>query len=540
MDSKYEVTIGLEVHCEVKTNSKMFSASPNNYNENANENITEVDMAFPGILPVANPMMDPKKISYSEIKKQYHLSDERDIVWVKFAKGKGNQAGHVGVVAQSNDINFDLPPSADAYKEAVRKAIMMSIALNCKQPKYMYFDRKNYYYPDLPKGYQITQNTEPVGVDGYINVFVGDEEKRIDIHDIHLEEDTASLDHYDTYSLIDYNRCSVPLLETVTEPCIHSADEALAFLDALRRIFLYTNISDARTDRGQMRCDVNISLAPVGSDKLGTKVEMKNINSFSNVKDAIIYEIKRQSEALDNGEAIVMETRRYDDSTGKTYRMREKVEGVDYKYYVEPNIPPIKITDELIKELKDKLPMLQYDRIKKYMSEYDLSLYDASILTKNIETALYFEDVISKGVDPKIAANWINTRILGYVNKEEININDCTFKTDDLVELIEYINKGTISTKQAKDVFYKCLEENKKPSIIIKENNMEQITDTSEILNVILEVIEENKTLALEYDPNRGRTVDFFVGQVMKKTRGKANPKAAMDLIKEELMKLKK
>ena len=467
MNSKYEVTIGLEVHCEVMTTSKMFSSAPNNYNETANENICEVDMGFPGILPVAN-------------------------------------------------------------MEAVKKSIMMAMALNCKLPEYMYFDRKNYYYPDLPKGYQITQSTEPVGVNGYINVYVNDEVKKIDIHDIHLEEDTASLDHYETYSLIDYNRCSVPLLETVTEPCIHSADEALAFLDSLR------------TDRGQMRCDVNISLAPVGSDKLGTKVEMKNINSFSNVKDAILYEIKRQSEILDEGGTVIMETRRYDDSTGKTYRMREKVEGVDYKYYVEPNIPPYKITDELISELKSKIPMLQFERINKYITEYDLSLYDASILTKNIETALYFEDVISKNIDPKIAANWINTRILGHVNKEEISINDCTFKTDDLVELIGYINKGTISTKQAKDVFYKCLDENKKPSVVIKENNMEQITDTNEILNVIKEVIEENMELALSYDPERGRTVDFFVGQIMKKTRGKANPKAAMDLIKEELLKLKK
>ena len=478
MNNKYEVTIGLEVHCEVKTNSKMFSPSPNNYNETANENITEIDMAFPGILPVAN-------------------------------------------------------------EEAIKKSIMMSLALNCKLPEYMYFDRKNYYYPDLPKGYQITQNKEPVGVNGYINVFVGDEVKRIDIHDIHLEEDTASLDHYETYSLIDYNRSSIPLLETVTEPCMHSADEALAFLDALRRIFLYTGISEARTDRGQMRCDVNISLAPYGSDKLGTKVEMKNINSFSNVKDAILYEIKRQSEALDNGEAIVMETRRYDDTTGKTYRMREKVEGIDYKYYIEPNIPPYKITDDLVNELKEKIPMLQYDRIVKYMNDYELSLYDATILTKNIETALYFEEVISKKIEPKIAANWINTRILGYVNKEEISINECTFKTDDLVELIKYINAGTISTKQAKDVFYKCLEENKKPSVIIKENNMEQITDEGAILDVIHEVIEENMSLALEYDPERGRIVDYFVGQVMKKTKGKANPKSAMDLIKIELMKLK-
>ena len=479
MVDNYDVTIGLEIHCQVKTNTKMFSKSPNKYSETPNENISEIDIAFPGILPQVN-------------------------------------------------------------EEAVKKAIMMSIALNCEQPEYMYFDRKNYYYPDLPKGYQITQNTEPVGINGYVNVFVGDKEKRIDIHDIHLEEDTASLDHYDTYSLVDYNRCSVPLLETVTEPCIHSVDEAIAFLDALKRIFIYTGISDARADRGQMRCDVNISLAPKGSNKLGTKVEMKNINSFNIVKEAIICEIKRQAEALDNCEEIKMETRRYDESLGKTVGMREKVESVDYKYYVEPNIPPFKITQELINDLKSKLPMLQYDRIIKYMNEYELSLFDANILTKNIETAEYFEEVVNKGIDAKLAANWINTTILGYVNKEEININECTFKSDDLVELITFINNNTISTKQAKDVFNKCIEQNKKPSVVIKENNMVQITDTSLILNVIHEVIEENKQLALDYDPERGRTVDFFVGQVMKKTRGKANPKAAMDLIKEELMNLKK
>ena len=287
-----------------------------------------------------------------------------------------------------------------------------------------------------------------------------------------------------------------------------------------------------------MRCDVNISLAPKGSNKLGTKVEMKNINSFSNVKEAIEYEIKRQSEMLDNGEPIVMETRRYDDTTCKTYRMREKVENLDYKYYVEPNIPPFRLTEDFINEIKEKLPMLQFERINKYINEYELSLYDATILTKNIETALYFEEVISKGIEPKIAANWINTRILGYINKEEISINDCTFTTDSLVELIGYINKNTISTKQAKDVFYKCLEENKKPSVVIKENNMEQITNTDDIRNIILEVINENIEVAKTFDPEKGRMLDFFVGQVMKKTRGKANPSAASEILKEELLKL--
>jgi len=460
MNDNYDVTIGLEVHCEVDTTSKMFSDSPNNYNEIPNSNINEIDLAFPGVLPIVN-------------------------------------------------------------YEGVKKSIMMALALNCKVPKYMYFDRKNYYYPDLPKGYQITQSHNPVGTDGYLDIYVGEEVKRILIHDIHLEEDTASLDHYDSYSLIDYNRAGVPLLETVTEPCMHSVEEALAFLEALRRIFRYTNVSEARTDRGQMRCDVNVSISPKGSNKLGTKVEMKNINSFNSVKEAIICEVNRQVKAIENNEEILMETRRYDEASNTTIRMRDKVEGVDYKYYIEPNIPPYKITDELVNNIKQTIPELQFEKVNRYINNYGLSFIDATTLTKTIEVANYFENVIKMGIEAKSAANFITTRILGIVNKLEINITELSFKEMDLVELLNYVNKGTISSKQAKDVFNKCIEDNKKPSVVIKENNMEQITNTDEILNVIKEVIDENMELAKSYDPQRGRTVDFFVGQVMKKTKGK-------------------
>ena len=349
---EYDVTIGLEVHCEVKSNTKMFSPSLNEYNEESNANITEIDLAFPGVLP---------------------------------------------------QVNFG----------AVKKSLMMALALNCKTPKYMYFDRKNYYYPDLPKGYQITQSHDPVGVDGYLDMYVGEEVKRVLIHDIHLEEDTASLDHYSSYSLIDYNRAGIPLLETVTEPCLHSADEALAFLDALRKIFIYCGISEARTDKGQMRCDVNISLAPKDSKTLGTKVEMKNINSFVNVRSAIEYEIKRQTEALDKGETILQETRRYDDTECKTYRMRSKVDGVDYKYFIEPNIPPFRIDDSLVEEIRKTIPMLQFERINKYINEYGISKYDATVLVKEKEMSEYFDRLVSLNVDPKIAANWLTTVIAG-------------------------------------------------------------------------------------------------------------------------------
>jgi len=311
----YKVVIGLEVHCEVKTNSKNFSNSRNTYSEYPNENIDTVDIGLPGILPVAN-------------------------------------------------------------KDAFRKSLMMSLAMHCETPDIVQFDRKNYYYPDLPKGYQITQETKPVGRNGYVMINVNGEDKKVLINNIHLEEDTASLDHFGNYSLIDYNRAGVPLLETVTEPCLYSVEEAITFLEALKGIFLYTGVSEARTDRGQMRCDVNVSLMEKDATELGTKVEMKNINSFNNVKLAIEYEIERQTEILKSGGKVLQETRRFDDEDLKTYPMRSKVDAVDYKYYIEPNIPPIKIEDNWIEEIKKDIPMLQYERVQKYMNEYELSRYE--------------------------------------------------------------------------------------------------------------------------------------------------------------------
>jgi len=476
---KYEVTVGLEVHCELKTNSKVFSGGVNTYDAEPNSNLSPIDLAFPGIMPVIN-------------------------------------------------------------KDAVKKAIKVALATNCKLPSAMTFDRKNYYYPDLPKGYQITQMNDPIGVDGYLDIFVGDEIKRVLIHDTHLEEDTASLDHYDGFSLIDYNRSGIPLQETVTEPCIHSAEEAVAFLEELRRIFIYTGVSEAKSEKGQMRCDVNVSIAPVGSTELGTKVEMKNINSFADVKDAILYEIKRQTEALENGEEIIMETRRFDDKTGKTYRMRSKVDAVDYKYFVEPNLPPIKLTDKWIKEIRDELPMLAFERANKYMNEFDLPKYDAIILVKEKGVADYFEECLKSGIPAKTISNFITTRVIGYLSKHEMDINNFFLTPAMLCDLLGAVEKGTISSKQGKDIFFKCLEENKEPMVIIKENNMEQITDDGEIKKLILEVIEENKETAMEYNPEKTRMIDFFVGQLMKKTKGQANPKIAMDLFKEELEKLTK
>lgn len=471
----YKVVIGLEVHCEVKTNSKNFSSARNTYSEYPNENIDTVDIGLPGILPVAN-------------------------------------------------------------KDAFRKSLKMALALNCKTPDIVMFDRKNYYYPDLPKGYQITQETKPVGRDGYVMINVNGIDKKILINNIHLEEDTASLDHFGTYSLIDYNRSGVPLLETVTEPCMHSEEEALAFLETLKGIFLYTGVSEARTDRGQMRCDVNVSLMDEDATELGTKVEMKNINSFNNVKLAIEYEIKRQTEILKSGGKVLQETRRFDSEDLKTYPMRSKVDSVDYKYYIEPNIPPIKISDELISEIKSEIPMLQYERIEKYMGVYGLSRYDSEIIVKDKKVSDYFEETIKLGADPKSSANWLTSIILGYLNKYEIGIDDLFLKPSMLYELINMVDTRKISSKQSKQVFFKCVEENKEPKVIVKEMGMTQITDDKTIRDIAVKALDEHPELIEEHRKGKN-TFDYFVGQVMKATRGQANPKVTRDIILEEMEK---
>lgn len=471
----YKVVIGLEVHCEVKTESKNFSRSRNTYSEYPNENIDPVDIGLPGILPVAN-------------------------------------------------------------KEAFRRSLKMALALNCTTPKIVQFDRKNYYYPDLPKGYQITQETNPVGRNGYVMINVDGEDIRVDIDNIHLEEDTASLDHFGTYSLIDYNRSGVPLLETVTTPCMHSAKEAVAFLEALKGIFLYTGVSEARTDRGQMRCDVNVSLMEEDATEFGTKVEMKNINSFNNVKLAIEYEIERQTEILKSGGKVIQETRRFDDEDLKTYSMRSKVDAVDYKYYIEPNIPPIKIEDSWIEEIKSEIPMLQFERVEKYMNEYGLSRYDSEIIVKDKRVSDYYEETISLGADPKISANWITSVILGYLNKYELAITDIYLTPSMLVELIKMVEDGKISSKQSKQVFFKCLEESKEPSKIVKELGMTQITDDKTIRDIVVKVLDERPDLIEDHRKGKN-TFDYFVGQVMKATRGQANPSITAKIINEEMDK---
>lgn len=472
---KYKVVVGLEMHCELKSNSKVFSSAENSYNELANANVRPVDMAFPGTLPVVN-------------------------------------------------------------KECVRKALLMSMVLNCKQPEYMYFDRKNYYYPDLPKGFQITQMHDPVGVDGNIIIECDDYEKNVLIHDIHLEEDAASLDHYYDTSLIDYNRAGVPLLELVTEPCLSSAEEAVAFLETMRRIYQYCGVSEADTKKGQIRCDVNVSIMDPDATELGTKVEIKNINSFGNVYDAIIYEVKRQSELKDAGryDEVVQETRRFDEETGTTIHMRSKVDAIDYKYFVEPNIPKYKIDKKWLDEIRKDIPMLPRERKNKYINEYGLSEYDANIIIKEKEYADYFEKCISLGMDKKQAANWLIVQIIAYLNKYEITLQDFYLTPEYLNQIISELDKGTISSKQAKEIFFKSLEENKEPKNFISKENS-QISDKGELESIIDNILNNNIAQVEAYKSGKTNLFDYFVGQVMKETRGKANPTITKEILKDKL-----
>ena len=468
-----KLVIGLEMHAEMKSTTKVFSPSSKVYNKMANVNINEIDLAFPGFMPSLN-------------------------------------------------------------EECVKKAVEMALILKCDVAKYMIFDRKNYYYPDLPKGYQITQNTRPVGINGNLEVSLNGSKFNVEILDIHLEEDAAALDHLPTFSLIDYNRAGVPLLETVTAPCMHSADEAIAFLETMCRIYKYTGISEADTKKGQIRCDVNVNLMDDNGNYITPKVEIKNVNSLANVKLAILYEEKRQLESLKNNEPLYQETRRFDESSGTTIHMRSKADAIDYKYFVEPNIPPYEITDDFIENIRKTIPVLADIRKDNYMNNLGLDEYNANILIKDINIANYFEKCVEVGIKPIIAANYINGIITSYINEKDININDFYLKPEYLKQINDAKESGILSSKGVKEVFYKSLEEEKEPKNFISKEDA-QVSDENLIESIIDRILSSHEKEILEYKNGRTNIFDFFVGQVMKETRGKANPIITKDLLHKKL-----
>ncbi len=465
-------TIGIEMHCEMKSVSKVFSSAKNTYSEEANIHVAPLDIALPGVLPTLN-------------------------------------------------------------QECLRKSIQAACILNCDIPEFFCFDRKNYYYPDLPKGYQVTQMHDPIGQHGHILVPFGESELDVLIHDIHLEEDTAQLDHIGDVSYINYNRSGVPLLELVTEPCLHSKEEVVAFIEYIRRVYQYTNISDADVTKGQIRCDVNISLS--NTDELGVKVEIKGV-SFSALADVIDYEIKRQKDLFETGNStqIVQETRRWDEEKCETIHMRSKADAVDYKYFVEPNIPKIKIDPNYVESIRKNIPVLPYERLQNYTKNYQLSFVDANTLLKEKEISDYFESCVSIGIDAKAACNWITGIILGFLNKTNQKIQTLDFQPQDLKFVMDQLNQEVISSKQAKEVVFKSLETKKKPTELIHEEDA-QISDEKLLTSLIEQILEQNQSQVEAYHNGKTNLFQFFVGQVMKETKGKANPVKTREILENKL-----
>ncbi len=470
----YEQVIGLEVHCELKTNSKMFSSSAVTFGKDPNTMINEVDMGMTGTMPVLN-------------------------------------------------------------KRAVEYAIRVCHALHMDIDELLCFDRKNYYYADLPKGFQITQNKRPIGRNGYIDIEVDSEKKRIEIERLHMEEDTCKQFHFDDYSLLDYNRAGIPLIEIVTRPNIHSGAQAAAFLEKLRQILLYTDVSDAKMEEGSMRCDVNVSIRPYGSDKYGIRTEIKNLNSISNVQKAIEYEALRQEKVFMQGGEILQETRRYDESLKETVVMRVKGDAVDYKYYTEPNILPIRLDHNWVMQIKQELPMLADERITKYINEYDIPSTDAYILVASKDISDFFEETIQYCQEYKLVCNWLLGDVQAYLNKNNITIKESKLTPLYLGKLITFIKKDIISSKQAKKVFDELVTTGKDPEIIIAEKGLKQISDPLTLTSIINEVLDANEKSILDYKAGKDRAVGYLIGQIMKKTKGQANPKMTNQLLNKLL-----
>ena len=472
----FETIIGIEIHCELNTKTKMFSSAPNSFGKEPNTQVSKVDMAFPGILPTVN-------------------------------------------------------------KKAVEYAIMACSALNLSIDNELWFDRKNYFYSDLPKGYQITQDKRPIGRDGYIEVDTINGIKRIGIERIHMEEDTAKQSHYGDYTLIDYNRCGVPLIEIVSKPDMRSGEEAAKYVEKLRSILSYLGVSDCKMEEGSMRCDINISLRPIGSEKFGVKTEIKNLNSINNIQRAVEFEIARQEKLLLKGLEVEQETRRFDEASKQTVLMRKKTDAVDYKYYTEANIMPIKLSDTFINNAINLVPELPDARFNRFVTKLNLSEYDARQLINQKAVADYYEEVLKEYNDPKITANWILGDVYSYLNKNNLTIKDFKLSTSNLAKLLTLLKEGKISSKQGKEIFNIIIETNEDPEAIAKAKGMVQESDEGLIMEYINEVLRDNPQAIATYKSGRDNILGFLVGQVMKKSKGKANPAITSKLLKEEIIK---
>lgn len=472
--SNYQKTVGIEVHVELKTATKMFSDSMNGYGSSVNCNINAIDLGYPGTLPTVN------------------------------------------------DYAIDL-------------GIRAAIALNCKINKTMHFDRKNYFYPDLPKGYQITQARTPIGVDGYVEIEVEGKKKKIGIHDIHLEEDTAKSIHQGNRSYLDFNRAGVPLLEIVTEPDMKNKEEAILYLEKLRELLLYTDVSDCKIEEGSMRCDVNVSISK--TDVLGTRCEIKNIGSITNVGQAIDEEARRQEVILENGGMIQEETRRYDDKNNQTILMRVKETGNDYRYFPEPDIPFIRVSEERILSVKNNMPLLPDERRAIYQ-KCGLSVLNCQKLIQNRSMSDYFNELLEEKIDFITASNLLLGDISAYLNKNDKQIQDTTLSKERFLSLLASLRDAKITNKNVKDILIELLESTDEIDVILKNKGIENISDTTLLTQIIKNIINMNPQSVNDYKEGKDRAVKFLMGQIMKETKGSANPAIANQLLIEELKKL--
>ena len=476
---KYEVVIGLEVHVQLKTQSKIFCSCSTEFGKPANENSCPVCLGMPGVLPVLN-------------------------------------------------------------KKALQLAMRACLATHCRIAPMNRFARKNYFYPDLPKGYQISQFELPLGLGGHINIQVNGSKKRINLTRIHMEEDAGKLIHGENLgspgkSYVDFNRTGVPLVEIVSEPDLRSAEEAREYLIQLKAILDYAEVSDCNMEEGSLRCDANVSLRPVGQKELGTRAELKNLNSFRFVQRAIEYEVERQTQILEQGDRVVQETRLYDSAKGISFPMRSKEEAHDYRYFPEPDLVPVVIDDEWIEEIRKTLPELPEQKRERFVSDYEIPEYDAGVLTASRALADYYEACVSLYSKPKIISNWIMGELLRELKNDEREIKECPVKPEGLTDLLKLIDEGTINAKMAKTIFEDMYQSGKSAKAIVKEKGLTQITDSSAIENLVNQILESNPEQVEQYKNGKEKVFGFLVGQVMKESKGQANPALVNKLLKERI-----
>lgn len=480
---KYEAVIGLEVHTELQTTTKIFCGCKTSFGAEPNTNVCPVCLGLPGVLPVLN-------------------------------------------------------------KRVLEFAVRAGLALNCEISRFSKFDRKNYYYPDLPKNFQTSQFDLPICERGHLDIEVNGEKKQIRITRAHMEEDAGKLVHHGTsitdsdYSLVDYNRTGTPLLEIVTEPDMRSAKEAVAYLEKMRAILQYIGISDCRMEEGSLRCDANVSVRPVGQKELGTKAEIKNINSFKGVEKAIEYEALRQAEILEDGGKIIQETRTWDEKEGVTKSMRTKEEANDYRYFPEPDLAPFTVSEEYIEDIRKTLPELPDERRERYIANFGLSSTDAQYMTNDKDISDYFEKVVAAGADPKASVNWIMGEFASQLSNAGIEIAKAPVTPENLAKLLALIAKGTISGKIAKKVFAEMWKDGADPEEIVKAQGLVQISDTGALKELVVKVIANNPKAVEDFKAGKKKAVGALVGQIMKETKGKANPKVINELLNDELKKL--